>query len=201
MSIIHNTIIHNTGLRVAHKKLFLILFMAGFAAGILFANAFAKSYSSGVGLLGEYFLLNFKYSDINYKELFGYVFVKRMKAFSLLWLLGMTAIGVIAMCAAILWIGFSAGILLTAAVIKYGFTGIIISLAGNFPQVIVYLSVVMLFADRIICLIYDKRINSSKNTALKYLIYFIIGAFFVVGGVILETFVNPFILKLALQLI
>lgn len=193
--------IHNTGLGAAHKKLFLILLMSGFAAGILFANAFAKSYSSGVGLLGEYFLLNFKYSDINYKELFGYVFIKRIKAFSLLWLLGMTAIGVIAMCAAILWVGFSAGIFLTAAVIKYGVTGIIISLAGAFPQMLVYLAVVTLFADKIICLICDKKINGGKNTAIKYLLYFIIGALFVTGGAILETFVNPFILKIALQLI
>ncbi|PXV95997.1 stage II sporulation protein M [Lachnotalea glycerini] len=187
--------------KIVHKKLFLILFMVSFLSGIVFTNVFGRAYILGVGLMGEYFLLNFQHTQINFSRLFIYVFKERIKLFLLIGILGITNIGIPVISLLFMWLGFSSGVLLSVAILKFGLKGILVCMGGIFPQFLIYIPVILFYSDKII----DKRFLDKKTlrkqNIIEYILFLVIGIIIISIGVILESYINPFILKSLINLI
>lgn len=175
--------------------------MVGFLIGILFTNIFGKAYILGVGLLGEYFLLHFKYTQINYNRLLMYVFQERIKLFLVICILGVTNIGIFVIGAFILWLGFSSGVLLSVAILKFGMKGIMICLSAVFPQFLIYIPVYLLYCDKLIDLKISGRSTLKKQKWLQYILFIGVGLIAISFGVVLESYINPIILKKVISLI
>lgn len=175
--------------------------MVGFLIGILFTNIFGKAYILGVGLLGEYFLLHFKYTQINYNRLLMYVFQERIKLFLVICILGITNIGILVIGAFFLWLGFSSGVLLSVAILKFGVKGIVICLGAVFPQFLIYIPVYLLYSDKLIDLKISGRNTLKKQRWFQYVLFIGIGIIAVAFGAIMETYVNPIMLKKILSII
>lgn len=169
--------------------------MISFIGGIIFTNIFGKSYVLGVGLLGEYFLLNFKYTQLNYNALFTYVLKERIKLILLIGILGITNIGIPVICSLFIWIGFSSGVLLSVAIMKFGLKGIAICIGGIFPQFLIYIPLILIYSDKIIDKKFTQRTTFKKQNLIQYSIFIAIGIVIMSIGVLLESYINPFILK------
>jgi len=175
--------------------------MISFLGGILFTNLFGKSYVLGIGVLGEYFLINFQYTQINYNRLFLYVFQERLKLFLIIGILGITNIGIPVICGMFMWIGFSGGILLSVAIMKFGLKGIAVCIAGILPHFLIYVPLLLVFADRIIDKKLTQKIKYKKENVTRYVLFIIIGMIVLTIGVILESYINPYILKKVISIV
>lgn len=176
--------------------------MIGFLVGILFTNIFGKAYILGVGLLGEYFLLHFRYTQINYSRLLSYVFQERIKWFLIVSILGITNIAIPVIGAVFVWLGFSSGVLLSVSILKFGIKGIIICLSAVFPQFLIYIPVYLIYSDKLLDMkLTNKNTAWRKQRVMQYVLFLLIGVLVMMIGVVLETYVNPIILKQVLQLV
>ena len=94
--------------------------MAGLIGGVLFANLFGKNYLNQTGILSDYFLSKYKYMEIDYGNLFFYILGKRSVGILFLWIMGVTVLGCPAVWLYLVWYGFSAGMILSMSVMKFG---------------------------------------------------------------------------------
>lgn len=179
----------------------MILFMISFIGGIIFTNVFGKAYILGIGLLGEYFLLNFRYTQINYNRLFLYVFEERIKLILFIGILGITNIGIPVICCLFIWLGFSSGVLLSVAIMKFGLKGIAICIAGIFPHFFIYIPLILIYSDRIIDKRFSQKTTYKKQNLMQYGLFIVIGILIMTIGVLLESYINPYVLKKIISLI
>lgn len=186
------------------KKVFFLVYMISFLLGIIFANWVGKSYIQNVGILSDYFLNRYKYTEINGSTLFLYVLEKRMAGILLIGTLGITFWGIVILFGGVIWFGFSSGLFLSAATMKYGFKGIFISLGCIFPQYLIYIPLCIFLLSMVysiwVELYYGPKVsNRSKKTRRQlygeYILLFLLICIVMLVGIMLETYVNPSILK------
>ena len=117
-----------------------MILAAGFAAGIFYANFAGKNYVSSTGIFHEYFLSEYADTQIAFAEYLPYLV--RWRGIPLLLFLAAGRMGAykIPAVAALLWTGFSGGVVLVAAVMRMGAAGIFFCLAALFPQILFYAS-------------------------------------------------------------
>lgn len=169
--------------------------MISFLGGIIFTNVFGKAYILGVGVLGEYFLLNFRYTQINYNSLFLYVWKERIRLILLIGVLGITNIGIPVICCLFIWLGFSSGVLLSVAIMKFGLEGLAICLGGIFPHFLIYIPLILIYSDKIIDKKISERTTFKKQNLIRYCMFVLLGIFIMTIGALLESYINPYILK------
>lgn len=117
-----------------------------------------------------------------------YVCLKRVPLLVGLFLLSATYLASAAVIAATAWFGFSLGVLTASSVTSYGLRGILLILAGIFPQYLFYIPAFCLTA--VLCR--RRRILNSR-LFLQCLILTIV----VIIGCVLESYVNPiFVVKM-----
>lgn len=126
-------------LNIWQGRLFIGLAFAGFILGFLLVHIGKKVLLDDTGLLSEYALYEMKYTRISSSAFFWYVLRKRLAVVLVLALFSTTWLGLIAGYTYAAWVGISVGMLITAAVIRYGLKGILLIVAGVFPQGILYL--------------------------------------------------------------
>lgn len=209
---------------LVHFKLFATIFMLGFVVGIFLANAAGKSYLSQSGILSDYYLSKYKYMEIDSAGLLLFVLQKRLKWILLLWGAGFTILGVPLVLAYSGWIGFSAGLILSVSVIRFGFVGVIFCAVGIFPQGIIYIPVLIYFAEHIYKMSQSKVHGSSptanfkmahskigtrhgnaksldslrtnnKSTLSQYIGILIFVFLLFMVGVLMESYINPTLIK------
>lgn len=191
-----------------NKKLFVLLFMAGLLGGVLFANLFGQDYLNHTGILSEYFLSKYKHMEIDYGDLFFYVLGKRAGGFAFLWIMGVTVLGCPAVWLYLIWYGFSAGLILSMSVMKFGVKGILISVGGIMPQYLIYIPLMIFFLYKVYemsaQLYYGKYLSGrsytpKKQMFLPYLLVLVIGMGGVLVGTFAETYLNTAFLRLILK--
>ena len=181
-----------------------VSFLAGFLAGIMTANVLGMEYLSRAGILSDYFVRQYKYVEIDAVNLFFYILEKRMKWVLLLWVLGYTVVGFPSAVAFIAGLGFSAGTLLSVAVLKMGLQGIFFCVAAIFPQGLIYAPAWISF----IYFIYKKsmfrmkmgRVLTGRNWDWNYVVIFFLMSLLIIAGIFLESHLNPWILKQFLKI-
>ena len=139
-----------------------MLYLIGFGTGILYANFIAKNYVTMTGIFHEYFLNQYtqvKIINLGFRRL--------------------TAAGML------LWTGFAAGILSVAAVLRMGLCGMLLCIAGIFPQYIFYVPAYLL----LIRYYYRYPQSEWNGTKTGFTVMMI------VVGILSEVYLNPGIVR------
>ena len=176
-----------------------------FVAGIIGANIIDKSKMSGFGLWNAYFIEKFKYARIRPGELFYYILEQRLFVMLFLLLLSATSWGTLAGGVFLAWQGFAAGFLMAASVVSYGAKGILLMGVAFFPQYLIYvpayvacLYLAVFFRDRI-----RAKGGGGMGHRREYFLFLaicllLLGVY--ITGILLESYVNPFLLKKILKI-
>lgn len=175
--------------------------LGAFVAGIFLANLMGREAVSNAGILNDYFVEKFQYTEINGQKLFFYILGERMPLLLLLLFLTLTTLGMIGGILMLGWQGFSVGFMLSAAIAKYGVKGILLVLGGLFPQYLFYFAVYILYCYFAAYL--RQRLNRSKmgsNSERGYIfgawLIAVVGILLIfIMGIFLESYINPIILK------
>jgi hypothetical protein len=175
--------------------------MIGFFGGILFTNFFGKTYVLGIGVLGEYFLIHFQYTKINYNQLFFYIFQERFKFLFIILILGITNIGIPVICGFFLWIGFTGGVFLSVAILKFGLKGLAVSIAGVIPHFLVYVPLFIIYADKVMDKKLTQKIKYKKENVKADILFVLIGIGLWMIGILMESYLNPPILKKMIEIL
>lgn len=173
------------------KTQFLIFYMSGFLAGILYANMMSDGYLESYGVFSEYFLRQFQITEIIPEEYLAYLLHIRIVPLGILFVAGCTKWKRIVAVSVLLWTGFASGIVLTAGILRLGAAGIAICAAGVFPQIFFYIPAALVYLWYLY-LSPQVRWNGGKSI-------FIGGMF--LAGVVLEAYVNPVCLKAVIRLL
>lgn len=178
-----------------------LAFLACFVAGILVTNILQQK-DVGVRGWSGYWLENLRYQEIDGTELFYFILRERMPISFLFLLMAFTNLAMAFGAIYIGWQGFCAGTLMSSAVIAYGIKGIFLVLAGMFPHYLCYF-----FAYFAYLWLMRQRKNiqaAAQAGSRRWMAFTLSGAllFFVfVTGIFLESYANPYFLKICLKFI
>lgn len=185
-------------IRMPYNSIFLLLFLGGFLAGILFANLGWNLRAEAADGLWALDLYDISKNEISAAQSFFYLFRVRMKMPLLLWLLGMTDLGIAAASLFLLWSGFLGGLLACAVLLVFG--------AGNMVQLFLYLFLPMLiYVPATIWMlhcIFDMQQmragqeHQNRRIAGRYGLYFALWFAVNMTGIWVEACVNPTFLHL-----
>lgn len=191
------------------KSIVKAILLAAFVGGILMSNFMGREKTADIGILNNYFMEKFKYAGINGENLFFYILGERAPFLILLLLLAFSSLGIAAGIAVLAWQGFSIGFMLATAVAKYGARGILLILGGMFPQYLIYLPVYAACLG--FSVFFRKRSSdsgkSTRSMEREYIRMYGIGIglaalllLVFIGGIFLESYINPVILKKILKI-
>lgn len=167
------------------NQLLIIILAVGFFVGILYENIVSKSQGMSIELFQTYFLKQFAQVEIVTEEYLWYVARARMAPFLLLCLFGLSRWKKTLVSICIAWAGFLLGIITVSSVIQLGIKGILFCLAGMFPHIIFY---VMAYGVYLLHLYhYPSRQWDGTKIVFIALMMFL--------GIVLETYLNPIIIR------
>lgn len=185
--------------RVDSRRLMLWIFCAGVLGGTLLANLLSGSYLSVLSeLVTEVseLLEGFSGKDSGY---FIYLLKLRGIPLLVLWCCLFTAYGTEAFCVASAWYGLCTGAVISGAVLLWGAGGVLVFLAMIFPQYIFYGVIFLLLVTGY------ERIRSMRATRTVQLSEeiseFLLMAVLFLIGLLLEAYLNPILLRMAVILV
>lgn len=180
--------------------------LGAFVAGIFFANLMGRDAVSNAGVLNDYFVEKFQYTEINGQNLFFYIIGERVPMLLLLLILAVTSLGIAGGILMLDWQGFSVGFMLSTAIAKYGVKGILLVLGSLFPQYVFYFPVYILYCHLAIYLrqrLHKDRMGNGSDRRYTYGAWLVaaIGIQLIfITGIFLESYLNPIILKKILKI-
>ncbi len=163
----------------------------GFVVGIFFENLITKNQEGTLKIFQTYFLEQYQEMVIVKEEFLFYIAKMRVISFFILCMLGCFRWRKAVSIFVLLWTGFLAGLLSVASVLSLGVKGILLCLAGVIPHFLFYgiaygILLLHLFS-------YPKnRWNVSKT---------MITVLMLLAGILLETYINPYILKWLIKIL
>ncbi|MEH2942913.1 stage II sporulation protein M [Lachnospiraceae bacterium KK002] len=187
-------------------KVMKIALLVSFVAGIFAANLMGHDMISNAGVLNDYFIEKFQYTQVNGENLFFYIVGERLPLLFLLFVLLFTALGIPGGILVLGWQGFSIGFMLSIGIAKYGVKGILLVLGGLFPQYLFYIPVYV-FCFCLAVFIRQRFCRGNEGGfPERKLMYgmglLAMGALLAVflTGIFLESYVNPMILRQILKI-
>lgn len=183
-------------------RFFAIWFLLGFFLGILLlvaASHFGVEKGSHVRLFQiEAFLGR----SISGKDCFSYLLRVRMAPAAAGIFFGLTPFGVYFAIAAVLAYGFLYGVFLTAAWMQNGPAGFGVFFLSLFPQIFFYLAA--LFQMAVSCSrmaeIHHLAGGMQRKEYIRFGIYYFFALVLLLWGILLESYVNPFLLQRILRI-
>lgn len=184
----------------AERNTIAFIFLAGLLAGFLIINMGKGILLTNTGLFDEATLYRMKYMTVDSSALFCYVLRKRLCCILLLAVAVTTYLGRVVCRGAVFWYGLSTGAFLTALMLRYGMKGLLLALAGMFPQYLLYVPALLLFlrwAEHLYRCIYAR--GAGYDAGEKGFARRKAGQLFLLVGIIclgclLEGYVNPHLL-------
>lgn len=181
------------------KKEWLIL--AAFLAGILAANLSGRELLSSYGILNRYYLNQYTGQNIDCDRLFGLVLLERLKAALFVVVLGKMIRGKKLFWTVECFLAMTFGFLMAAAVANLGIVGILILIGGTFPQWLFYQADLFLYAESRAGMEQSARYGKNgKKEAFSYGGMLLIFTVIFLLGVIMESYVNPFLFDKILKI-
>ena len=175
-----------------HKRMdsviWLLLFFAGLIAGIIVVQFQENSIFAGI--FSEYFLNQYSCLKIDHERLLRYVGSFRFGQYVFLVCCGALAAAPVILNILICIFGMTIGSVLSVSTVRLGLKGVLICVVGIFPQICFYIPAfgwVLLWVNR--------RGNNRK----KYFLLSASGLFFLVFGILTESYLNPLILQQILR--
>lgn len=173
-------------LKKREKTVWMMTFLIGFLLGIGLVCLLAQELFLPSGFLDRAFLSRMKCLEMNRNGLFLFSLQQRMAVAAFLVLLSVT--GVVGMGTAFLlvWSGVSAGAVMTIFSLRYGWKGLALFLGSILPQAFLLIPGYLLLLDWCFG-------RQERRRLLVPLLVVIMGCF-------LESYVNPYVLKVVLKL-
>lgn len=169
-----------------NKKQLTVFYMAGFLIGILYANLISKRYITSSGIFSEYFLSQYASIEVIAEEYIAYIFRVRIFPMITVIIFGQTKLRKLMVFFSFIWIGFSGGMLIVAAIVQLGAKGILLCMIGITPQFLFYILAYM------VVLWHFYRYPISKWNYGKTVFVVLT----MVLGIVTEAYVNPILMKM-----
>lgn len=190
--------------KTKQSRLLLGIVALGFLLGLVLMNTGKKVLLENTGLLSENMLYTVKYAPVDSNAFFLYVLQKRLGCALILAVLSTTWLGLAAVWTCAAWLGISFGMLVMAALLRYGLKGILLIAVGIFPQAFVYFPAAILLLrwsyEFCMTIYFPDKIQGSTllhgESGSKYALLrnkavtFIMLLGVVIIGCILESYVN-----------
>lgn len=174
-----------------YKNQLLIFYLAvGFFVGILYENIVSRRYGLSIDIFQTYFLQQYKQTEIVAEKYLGYVLKARVVPLMGLCVLACVRWKKILAGVSVCWTGFLAGVMLVSAVMQLGAKGVLFCMVAMFPHIICYglaYGILLSYFYR-----YPKARWNYAKTVFVILVMFI--------GILLETYLNPLLMKLVIQI-
>ncbi len=170
------------------RNRWVLSFMGGLFFGLVYAIAFGRDYLENVGFASDVFQIRYLEEEIDKNILFPYLLKGRGFSYFIVWIIGSSFLGAFMLYAVLGWVGFSVGVYVVAAAVKYGLGGIFFFLATLFPQGLFYIPAFGLV------LWYSYK-NYGRKDVFLYFVVFVIGLLLLFMGILTESYVNPQIIK------
>lgn len=185
-------------------RMWFAVFSAGFLTGVLIMNLCSGRFLNEEGIFNAASISRMKYLEVDNSSFFRYVLGQRVRIFFFLGLTSTTCIGIAAAYLSIIWQGLVTGMIITAAIIRFEMKGMLLILAGVFPQQLLLIpaGIMMLcWCYQNCCFLYYPHKclwPLYRNKQKQYLrqagiLLWIAGV--VVIGCILECYVNPILIS------
>lgn len=178
-------------------------FFSGLLLGILFVDLWGDTYLGGSKFLENEMLPTIRQTTFDARSLFFYLCKDRTAGFLLFWLLGYTAFGWITQLLLFAWIGFAGGAFMSLFVVNMGLAGVLIFLAMLLPQWIFYAVSLWVMAGAVFARGLDRKVmdpwGKIRGKEKQYVKTILLSGAFLVLGMVLESTVNPFLLKFAIN--
>ena len=172
-----------------YKNQLLIFYLAvGFFVGILYENIVSRRYGLSIDIFQTYFLQQYKQTEIVAEKYLGYVMKARVVPLMGLCVLTCVKWKKLLAIVNVCWTGFLAGVLMVSAVMQLGMKGILFCVVAMFPHIICYglaYGILLSYLYR-----YPKASWNHAKTVFVVLVMF--------AGVLLETYLNPLLMKLVI---
>ncbi len=170
-------------------KVFLLLYLFGFLFGIFYANTISKEFIMNIGIFNDSYLKHYLESSINEQKYALYLMKIRSVPFILLLILGLTKLRKMIAAVFLVWTGFLIGVITSVAVMKLGIVGIFFNIISLFPHFIFY------GLEYIILLLNISRRDKVKWSPFSLAVMILL----FVMGVIMESYINPVLMKMFLK--
>lgn len=175
-------------------------FFVGLVLGILFVDLWGETYLGGSTFLEQQMLPTIRATTFDSRSLLFYLCKDRIAGFLLFWLLGCTAFGWITQLFLFGWTGFAAGAFMSMFLVQMGLVGVLIFLAMLLPQWILYAVSMWLMAGAIFARGRKNVMTESwGNKEKQYVKQMLLSGMYLVLGMILESTVNPLLLKITIN--
>ena len=183
----------------------LLFWLAGFVIGVLFLCFAAGEQEELNAYMGMQSMVELSLCRVNRREYLAYLLKRRGMIFLVLLFGAMTMIGNYILCAFVMFLGISMGMMSTYLVMHYGGNGILLLLALFFPQIICYTPAVC-YIVRFLLLLHDRAFARRGNHLLlsqrmmsQKQIVFTIGV--TITGILSECYVNPILVKIVMKIL
>lgn len=171
------------------SKAMILIYLAGFFAGILYMNLVSGRYFTGVGMLDSAMTELFVESDVSQMSYLWYLIKIRLLPILVLLAFGMTRLRRVVSAAFLIWTGLLCGMVFTYAVVSQGVLGLVLCTCALFPQIFCYIVGYGLLLMTI-CYYPEKHWNYEKIMVFCLAICI---------GIALEYKSNPIMVKLVLK--
>lgn len=186
----------------------LLTFAGSFIAGILIMNLAKMYFLTDAGVLNAGILSRIRYLNIDGTMLLRHTIFERGKIGFVLVIFATTFIGIAVSYIFVIWQGMLMGMLITASVIRYGLKGVLLVMAGVFPQQLLLIPAWVMLLNwccQLCCKFYFPHKDCEPALSQKHylirkgvVLLWIIGV--IIIGCILESYVNPIILTELLKI-
>ena len=172
-------------------QLLLIFIAVGFLLGIIYQNVVSGNQIITTDLFLKSHLERFLHTDVVAEKYLWYVLKERILLFSVILILGSLKWKKFVAAACIILAGFIMGVLTVSAVLQLGMKGLLFCIAGMLPQGIFYgISYSVLF----VYWYWFPARQWNKVKTIFVLLMFVV-------GILVETYVNPVIVKWVIKIL
>lgn len=173
------------------KQGILIIFMASFLGGILYANIVADKYATVTGVFHQGLLDQYITREVVSTDYLIYLLRNRLLPLALIGVAATTKYRKVSAALFLVWTGFSGGLLAVISVLRMGGIGMLLYLVALLPHYPFYI-----LGYALIIWYCFKHPDSKWN---PWKTGFILVTF--AAGIILEAYVNPIILRLVFSIL
>lgn len=166
------------------------LYFTSLVAALLIMLIWKRQLLIQTSLFDEASLQMLQNRTIDGKELFFFVLRERAAVITALFVLGTTTLGPIFVYMNVIWYGAGSGLLLAIVLLRYGLKGILLLVAGMFPQYLIYVPAMILTLQ----LTRERRTVNGKFCMQLLIILFVM-----IIGCMLECYVNPEVIAKVLK--
>ena len=184
-----------------------IISIIGIITGALFMTVLSTGDKEIVSNSLKDYITNIGSIKYNFKEFINNFILNILYA-SIIWLLGISVIGLPIVIITIFFKSFLISFTVSSFIINYKFKGLIYSLIYIFPHMIINLIIYLYLgiysiklSINLIKAICSKKNINFKNSMISYLKLFIISLFLIIFTTLYETYLVPLILKKIISMI